>query len=193
MLLFHLPIHSSCEQCRVKTCASQIADWSCGWNRRRLVALNFCLWKRSEERRSLHLCNCVHSSFVSQKLFPLLCAGIVDVVFYTPLIPSRKPPRWAGQCSLLTGEVLSVIRNGPFFWVSLKGPSWKEHRENTREDITDKGQSDLPYLTHYIQSPQVTLMHSNILKESEGEWEREIASVIAVETITERRSPVIAI
>jgi len=45
-----LPIHSSCEQCHVKTCASQIADWSCGWNRRRLVALNFCLWKRTEER-----------------------------------------------------------------------------------------------------------------------------------------------
>ncbi len=120
-----LPMHSSCEQCHVKTCASQIADWSCGWNRRRLVALNFCLWKRTEERWSLHLCNCSQSSFVSQKLFPLLCTGIVDVVFYTPLIPSRKPPRGAGQCSLLTGEVLSVTRNGPFFWVSLNGPSWK--------------------------------------------------------------------
>lgn len=65
--------------------------------------------------------------------------------------------------------------------------------ENTREEIRDKGRSELPYLTHYTQSPQVTLMHGNILKESEGEWEGEIASVIAVETITERRSPVIAI
>lgn len=158
-------------------------------------ALSLCIsvWKRSEESRSLHLCICVCSSFVSWKHSPLLCASIVDLVFYTPLIPSWRPPRWAGQCSLMTGKVLSVTRNGPFFWVSLKGPGWKEHRENTREEITDKGQSELPYLTHYIQSPQVTLMHSNILKGNEREWEWEIASVIAGETITECRSPVIAI
>lgn len=45
--------------------------------------------------------------------------------------------------------------------------------ENTREKITDKGRSELPYLTHYILSPQVTLMHGNILKESESDKENE--------------------
>jgi len=147
--------------------------------------------KRGKITPSLQLCPQLFC--LMKTLSPPLCWHCwCGVLHTTNTIPKASQMR-AGQCSLLTGEVLSVTRNGPFFWVPLKDPSWKEHRENTREEITDKGQSELPYLTHYIQSPQVTLMHSNILKECEGEWEWEIASVIAVETITECRSPVIAI
>ncbi len=61
---------------------------------------------------------------LTKTLFPLLCTGIVDVFLHTTNTIPKASER-SGQCSLLTGEVLSVTRNGPFFWVSLKGPSWK--------------------------------------------------------------------
>lgn len=127
-------------------------------------------------------------------LSPPLCWHCwCGVLHTTNTIPKASQMR-AGQCSLLTGEVLSVTRNGPFFWVPLKGPGWKEHRENTREEITDKGQSEPTLFNTLYPVPSGYTYAQQYFKRERGRMRtRDCFRNSHRETITERRSPVIAI